>query len=443
MKSTKPGSNFFGFLQNTTIVATACMVAVSVMLFFASLAIEDTADQSQEVIHDHLPILWLTRIAIQEELISTLRLWNATEAAGKEARKKHFDESNSHTELAAKALSDLERLISTEEGRRLHELTIRRRSELHDAKRTFILELEPANTAASPNAASQNNATVLRNTVLAYSAAIVDQQKLQIQLVSNVTTTLKSDAIRTQYLLVSSWALLGAALIWLGLLWKRQIRQEIDTRDSRLAAVIENRDTLVREVHHRIKNHLQGVVSMIETQQLLHPELDGKLVALHGHVLALAGVHGLQGQRCGTVQLGDLISQQVGLLKQGFGGKNIEISIISPCAGCGLHDEHAVPFALIVTELLTNAMKHGNGDVALTLKKEKSSCSLTVSNSAHNPLTPDFENEEALGTGLGLVKTLSTGLGTLKASTRPDRFLITLYFQSSTCQRRTGNEILT
>ncbi len=123
---------------------------------------------------------------------------------------------------------------------------------------------------------------------------------------------------------------------------------------ERIAQLERQRDTLVREVHHRIKNHLQGVVGLLRNCQARQPDLGPALQEAIDQVRIIAEVYGLQSQQnLANVPLGKLaatVSQSnIGLVT--CEARGIESSPLVAL-------EEAMPIALIVNELVTNALKH-------------------------------------------------------------------------------------
>src|SRR4030095_425043 len=70
---------------------------------------------------------------------------------------------------------------------------------------------------------------------------------------------------------------------------------------QRMEAVVKQRDILVREVHHRIKNNLQGVAGLIQQAAVARPEVAPALEEAAAQIQAIAQVHGLQIRATGTL----------------------------------------------------------------------------------------------------------------------------------------------
>ena len=74
----------------------------------------------------------------------------------------------------------------------------------------------------------------------------------------------------------------------------RDVTQRRQSEAQRLAEAQQHRVTLVREVHHRIKNNLQSVAGLLQRELGKFVELDPRLKTAIGQVHAIALVHGLQ-----------------------------------------------------------------------------------------------------------------------------------------------------
>lgn len=179
---------------------------------------------------------------------------------------------------------------------------------------------------------------------------------------------------------------------------------------QRLAREAKQRVALVREVHHRIKNHLQGVSGMLQGMVGEHPQgaqLLGKAIA---KVRAIAQVYGLQSHRDDArVRLCDLLQQSA----QNMGGSVPVICKLPPAGNEAiLAPEEAVPVALVINELLTNALKHlGTVDpqrpVLVTLVIGERMAFAEIRNGpARLPPDFDFDRSSKTGTGLELVAAL-------------------------------------
>lgn len=169
----------------------------------------------------------------------------------------------------------------------------------------------------------------------------------------------------------------------------------------------QHRETLVREVHHRIKNNLQGVAGLLQRELGKFRELDPRLSVAISQINSIAVVHGLQaahpdeGMRLLT-SLSD-ICRMVSELAQ----RPVLLQCEDEENNCGLfrvnhHD--AISVALIL-----NAVKHspsGRNTPVVSMLAEGEGVKLSICNAAARPPEFNFDAGEKLGTGLSLVRSL-------------------------------------
>jgi len=189
------------------------------------------------------------------------------------------------------------------------------------------------------------------------------------------------------------------------------VTEQRAANEARLREAIAQREVLVREVHHRIKNNLQGVAGLLKQNADRRPEVAGVLIEAVSQVQAIAQVYGLQvgGPLGQTAQGGPLaVARLVGSIAQAVQrtfGRTIEVQ-----AGTAAHllpEAEAIPLALILNELLTNAVKHGEGTV-VRVQVQDDGAQVRICVAAAGRLKEGFELERVPAgvSGLGLVRAL-------------------------------------
>lgn len=120
------------------------------------------------------------------------------------------------------------------------------------------------------------------------------------------------------------------------------------------------KDATIREVHHRVKNNLQTVAALLRLQSRRIQSDEGR-VALHEamrRVATIALVHETLSEGLGeTVDFDQVVDRTVALAVDLAGGGSIRVS--RQGAFGELKAENATPLALVLTELVTNAVEHG------------------------------------------------------------------------------------
>jgi PAS domain S-box-containing protein len=178
---------------------------------------------------------------------------------------------------------------------------------------------------------------------------------------------------------------------------------------QRLEEAVKQRDILVREVHHRIKNNLQGVAGLLQHMAHAKPELASNLNEIAGQIQAIAQVHGLQIRATGTLPVLGVAQGIFQNLATMFG---VEVRFEPPPPALwrwGLPENEAVPLALVVNELGTNAIKYrGSREQGISVRvgTRPEGVELRIENPGQLRAGFDLSRIASSVSGLGLVKAL-------------------------------------
>jgi len=180
---------------------------------------------------------------------------------------------------------------------------------------------------------------------------------------------------------------------------------------ARITREKQLRTALVREVHHRIKNHLQSIIGLLDEYAEEQPEMLPIVTKVISQIQSVALVHGIQAGGGDTLAQIQLLVHTVTRSVSSLYSVHIqERTEGNPgCAvGVLLKDEHSVPVALALNELLVNAIKHGrDGEVGCVVAFDGPDVvRLRVYNRGRLPPGFDMRNRVGLGTGLSLVHML-------------------------------------
>ena len=181
-------------------------------------------------------------------------------------------------------------------------------------------------------------------------------------------------------------------------------RQLLEAIASHAAVALEHgrmalRGVLAQEIHHRVKNNLQTVASLLRLQaRAEHVDPQKALGDSVNRILAIAAVHEvLTEHREDDVDLDELIDRLRAMLVQGLVvGKNVTSSL-EPVSLAG---QRATSLALVFTELFGNALEHGGGSVSITLEARDEVVVLTIADDG------DGMQAGLDGTGLSIVRAL-------------------------------------
>lgn len=215
----------------------------------------------------------------------------------------------------------------------------------------------------------------------------------------------------------------------------RDISERRRVEAERLRHEKKQRDALVREVHHRIKNNLQGVVGLLRQQAVEQPALATLLENAIVQVNTVAVVHGLQGQAGGgELRFAD-VAGAVTRAVTGIMGVTVSLDAEPDSGLIRLHPEESVPVALILNELVVNAVKHrrpGNGgEVRVEIRCENGLARARIAGTGKSlPAGFDFSAGRGLGTGLTLVRALLPPGASLTFKDSDGKTVVDLWLQA-------------
>lgn len=187
---------------------------------------------------------------------------------------------------------------------------------------------------------------------------------------------------------------------------ERIVRDEADLENN-----LHEKDVLLKEVHHRVKNNLQLIASMMNMQlrKAQHDETRFILRRLQDRVLGLATIHRnlYQATVLSRVKSSQLIEELVSQSVRNSEATSLGVELDMTVDEVSLYPDQAVPLSLLVTETITNALKYvgrppeGAPWIELTLASLKSGeVRLRVANSLGEPISEESRITTGLGTQL-------------------------------------------
>jgi len=150
----------------------------------------------------------------------------------------------------------------------------------------------------------------------------------------------------------SEFQLLGSAFT--------EMADGIEVRDRRLHESVEMKTTLIKEIHHRVKNNLQIVMSLLSIQanQVKDATAKEALMQAQTRINALALVHRILNELedQSTLDLKDLMEELCRQIGEGIGAEHVRVEVDVPSRT--VSGSMAVAVALFTVEALTNIFKH-------------------------------------------------------------------------------------
>ncbi|WP_123660502.1 PAS domain-containing protein [Pusillimonas sp. NJUB218] len=175
------------------------------------------------------------------------------------------------------------------------------------------------------------------------------------------------------------------------------------------------RNVLIREVHHRIKNSLQGVAGMLRQHAQSEPQAAHVLEKAIAQVRTIAVVHGLEGKALyNEVVLCEMAPSIARMVQELVlpDGPHFTVTVNVP-ERIRVCEQERVPIALILNELILNAAKHLSAterystlSVGVAWQAQLECARITITNPGRLPDDFDFAAEQGIGTGLELVRSM-------------------------------------
>lgn len=194
---------------------------------------------------------------------------------------------------------------------------------------------------------------------------------------------------------------------------------------QQIEASLKEKDVLLKEIHHRVKNNLQIIISLLNLQSgYIKDETTLKAVKDgQSRVRSMALVHEkfYQSDTVTEIDFGEYLKKLCQFLYQSYGDKTDRIEVVIKGEQILLDMDTAMPCALLVNEVVSNAYKYAfpgqrAGTISIVMKRQNGKTVLGIyDNGVGFPSDYDFEKTDSLG--MQLVQALTSQIdGELKVS---------------------------
>lgn len=236
--------------------------------------------------------------------------------------------------------------------------------------------------------------------------------------------------------------LLGVIALATVLLFRknRQINQKnniISRQLGELTRTLEQKQVLLSELQHRVKNNLQHVISILEIQKEsvdfnnVEELIRGNQNRIHSMALLHKKLH--VSDHVNEVDLERYITELSELVKDSYDSHKKKISLDITCGIEKMSIENALPLGLILVELVSNSMKHAFkkrniGMIHIRITKDEVS-GQSMLYYADNGSGFDFNNTSGKGLGMEIIKGLIDQLGGRTETSNDNGFELSVYFK--------------
>lgn len=189
---------------------------------------------------------------------------------------------------------------------------------------------------------------------------------------------------------------------------------------------LKEKDVLLKEIHHRVKNNLQIIISLLNLQSgYIKDETTLKAVQDgQNRVRSMALVHEkfYQAEELTEIDFGEYVEKLTQYIYQSYGDKTDRIKLIIQSDRVKLDMDTAMPSGLLVNEIVSNAYKYAfpgemHGEIRISLRKEIDKVVYCISDNGVG-LPPEINLDAAESLGMQLIQALTAQLdGVLEVST--------------------------
>lgn len=233
-------------------------------------------------------------------------------------------------------------------------------------------------------------------------------------------------------------------LIIVGLLYnqyraKQKVNRETQARNATLQQLVEEKEWLLREVHHRVKNNLQTIVSLLESQSAnLQDEALLAIQESQNRIHAMSLIHQklYHNENISSVNMGAYLPELVQYLCDSYDVRS-KIQVTVKVQEAELDVSQAIPLGLIVNEAVTNAIKYAfpqsrsDNNIVISFSGENGSHAKLCISDNGTGIAPGILNSKIQGLGLKLIRGLAKDIDATLDIHSTNGTSITIAFQVS------------
>lgn len=196
-----------------------------------------------------------------------------------------------------------------------------------------------------------------------------------------------------------------------------ELERRVADRTRHLAQALDDREALLQEVHHRVRNNLQVVISLLRLKRRQVGDAAARLAFEDAvnrvHAISLVHDELHKGDRFATMDVGGYLTRLCDHLLEVAGSVGT-VGIDIEASGIGIDVNTAVPIGLVVNEMVWNACKHAfpggrRGRIRVSLALEGGDCVLCVEDDGIG--MPEEPDGSATGIGLTITTRIAAQLG--------------------------------
>jgi len=212
---------------------------------------------------------------------------------------------------------------------------------------------------------------------------------------------------RNYFILASILLLALAVLAYVAFVSNKKKKEQVAEQKQVIEKSLQEKEVLLREIHHRVKNNLQVVSSLLSLQSnyITDEHALGAVKESRDRVQSMALIHQYlyQENDLTGIDIRDYIAKLCDNLFHSYNIQTGKIKLLKELQPMTLDVDVVVPLGLILNELITNSLKYAfpdgrNGMIKIIIKEEADKLKLAVyDNGVGSILTNEFNNEHTFG----------------------------------------------
>jgi two-component system, sensor histidine kinase PdtaS len=200
---------------------------------------------------------------------------------------------------------------------------------------------------------------------------------------------------------------------------KKKSNKLLEEKNKAISKALEEKDILLREIHHRVKNNLQMISALLylHGKSVDDTSAQEALMESQNRVQSMAIIHQnlYQHENLLGVSIGEYLDKLINHLISAYNIESDRIAIVKKINVPQLDVDTVIPMALIINELISNALKYAfrdgrKGEIQVTISQQNGLISVAVNDNGMG-LPDHFTVESSSNFGLKLINILCDRLG--------------------------------
>lgn len=217
------------------------------------------------------------------------------------------------------------------------------------------------------------------------------------------------------------WGSVGLAFFVIAVAWVISLRSTVKSKTTELEDSLHEKEILLKEIHHRVKNNLAIMSGLFELQldSTENPSTVKALRNSQSRLQSMALVHDklYQTSSLNDIRMDQYIPELVNSLRNTFAGPGQGIVMRYDIKDVRLDIDHAIPCGLLINEIVVNAFKHAfkttataEGEISLSMSQPGGRVRLVIADNGSG-IPEDFDISQSTSLGMMLIDTFRDQLG--------------------------------